>query len=89
MAWKTKNTRAAARQPVEQATAAPGEMRDLPPLERVQVVEIRPGDTVIATIPQGVGPEQAQQLVGELEARFPNNLVLLVQGTELSVIRGE
>lgn len=74
---------------VEQATAAPGEKRELPQIERIQVVSVEPGDRVIVSLPGSTTREQVEMLRGMLREEFPDNRVMvLVGGIEFSVTRG-
>ena len=61
---------------------------DLPPIERVQAVEVGPYDTVVVTIREQITAEQADHLRGKLEEFFPANKILILAGdAELSVTR--
>jgi hypothetical protein len=76
--------------PVEQATAAPGEKRELPPIERVQAMRLEPGDTVIVTVPAHVTAVEIETLKGHMEELFPGHQIIVVGGgLELGVISGE
>lgn len=60
---------------------------DLPPIERLQVVALQPGDHLVATVPRGSSTDQMTNLAETLKARFPDNQVLIVTGFELTAMR--
>jgi len=63
-------------------------MEDLPGVKRLEVVEIRPGDTVIVTLPSHATPETAKALMPHLKELFPENEVVFLGGDiALEVVR--
>lgn len=72
----------------EIAEAENAEATGLPPVERLQVVEIRPEDTIIASAPSHTSRDQAQALRDDLAAKWPSNdIVVMSGGVELAVQR--
>lgn len=60
----------------------------MPEVERLQVVEVRPGDTVVATVPADTNPAEATDLCDGLAARWPDTRVVVLAGAiELAVYR--
>lgn len=63
---------------------------NLPPLERLAVIDIQPGDVVIATIDPDADDLSAKAVHG-LKARlrelFPDNEVVVVHQVELTIAR--
>lgn len=63
-------------------------MTDLPPVERLQVVEIRPGDTILASVSAWTPMDQVQALKRQLAERWPDNEIsILAGGIKLAVYR--
>lgn len=63
------------------------EARQLPEVERLQVAEVRPGDTIIATTQSGVGEDGLDRLKAGIEAIFPEQEVIVTVGVTLDVQR--
>lgn len=61
---------------------------DIQRIERIQVAEINPGDTVIITLPEQATPDEMERFAEAFKDRFPNNEVLIVSsGVEIAVKR--
>jgi hypothetical protein len=50
---------------------------ELPPVKRLEVVELRPGDTVIATLPDDTTHERAEKIRQQLQTRFPGHQIII------------
>lgn len=73
---------------VAEAGALAEACRPLPPIERLQVVDIQPGDYVIATIAERAFDwGEVKALGDDLRTRFPDQHVLVVTGVDLDVMR--
>jgi len=59
--------------------------------ERIEVVNIRKGDTLVLTIRSGVNPtlEDRDQIIKQLHAFFPGIQILVLNECDLSIIREE
>jgi len=50
---------------------------DLPDIERLEAVELRPGDTLIVTVPVDTTQDQADRVRAAVEAKLPGYPVLV------------
>jgi len=56
-------------------------------LEHVRVMRVRPGDTIILTVPKDATPADAAQMMARMQDTWPvNKCVVLTDDTELSVV---
>jgi len=57
--------------------------------ERIEIVNIRKGDTLVLTMRPGVNPtlEDRDQIVKQLHAFFPDIQILVLNECDLSVVR--
>lgn len=61
---------------------------ELPTVERMQAVEVRPGDVIVATVPADTGQAEVERLRDFIVERWPGNRVaVLANGIELAVHR--
>lgn len=57
-------------------------------IERLQAVDLRPGDTIVVTVPERTSLANAEVIRNTIELRFPTNPVLVVpDGTDIEVVR--
>ena len=62
---------------------------DLSDVERIQAVEIQPGDTIVVTLPPHATPEQFNVFNEKVSALFEGHEVVVVtSGVDISVMRG-
>ena len=69
---------------VEQATAAPGEMREL---EHLGVLRLEPGDIIVARVKSRLTAESASRLKAQLEPQFPGHKVLVCEDVDIAAVR--
>jgi len=63
-------------------------MAELPDVERLQVVDIRPNDTIVLHLPERTTLEQGEELAARFRAKFPDQKVLVLgAGLEIEVHR--
>lgn len=56
-------------------------------VESIRRLDIKPGETLVATLPISATPNHAAQAYAELKARLPDDVkVLVVSGVELTVL---
>jgi hypothetical protein len=60
---------------------------ELPLIERVQAVELNPGDVVVLTAQGRISLQDAEELRSRAEKWFPGHEVRVLDGLELSVLR--
>lgn len=56
----------------------------------MQVVQLRPGDTIVISTEQSFGQDVADRLVGRLREQFPgHDILVLANGLKFGVVRDE
>lgn len=60
---------------------------ELPEPNRLEVVDVQPGDVLVLTIPRQSSHEALEHFVQELQHRFPDNESLVVVDAKLEVVR--
>jgi len=65
-------------------------VHDLPPIERMQAVEVGPNDVIVVTVPEDVEQHEADRIRDALVEHWPNNrIAVLAESIELAVYRPE
>ncbi|HEV2928397.1 MAG TPA: hypothetical protein VGW74_06880 [Propionibacteriaceae bacterium] len=64
-------------------------MTELPEVERLQAMELRPGDIIVAKLAMREDADLAAALRGALEGEFPGHRVLVTWGVDIEVVRPE
>jgi hypothetical protein len=59
---------------------------ELPPITAVERLRLDPGDIVAAHVEHGVTVEQAEELRRHLESIIPGHRVIVLSGTQLTVV---
>lgn len=57
-------------------------MPDLPDIERLQAIDLQPGDVLIATLAAGITPDAFDQVSECLKGEFPDQHVIVLAGFE-------
>ena len=53
-------------------------MTDLPDIERLQALDLQPGDVLVATVPADITAMNLQLIVEDLERKLPGQQILVV-----------
>jgi hypothetical protein len=59
-----------------------------PSFGTIRILRLEPGDTVVLTIPEALGPRRAEEIDAILKEQFPGHKVLVLHGGwDLAVIK--
>jgi protein involved in polysaccharide export with SLBB domain len=50
---------------------------ELPEIERLEIIELRPGDVLLVTVPAHVSRQEAEEIRTVFETKFPGRSVLV------------
>lgn len=63
-------------------------MTALPDIERLQALQLQPGDVLVATVPANITPAELEQVAKDLQHRLPGQQVLVITtGIDLAAYR--